>query len=305
MSPSGSRPVAGLAFVALLAAASAVSQEPPDTPVFESRIESVRLDISVTRDGEVVEDLTAEDFDVRDDGVPQEVELVAKDRRALEAVLALDVSSSVAGPRLALLEQAAATFVSDLSPRDAASVVAFSHHVSVLPAEPYDHAGLRRAIGMLSAGGGTALNDAIVTALLRSDARRGSPMVLVFTDGRNSFNWLEDRHVLSVAREMDAVVHGIVAGEPDGSGHGTAGRALPPHVELLQELAGLTGGELLRVGRDDLAGAFDRILALVQGRYVLSYTPRGVKGAGWHELRVRLRRGSAVVKVRNGYRRAS
>jgi VWFA-related protein len=277
----------------------AAAQETPDAPVFEAGVEAVRLDVSVTRDGEVVEGLTAADFEVHDDGVVQEVQLVSGDSRALEAVLVLDTSSSVAGPRLAQLQQAAADFVSGLSPLDAVSVVAFSHRVRLLEADAYDHAALKRAIGTLQAGGGTALNDAIVTALLRSEARRGSPMVLVFTDGRNSLNWLEARHALAAAREMDAVVHGVVAGVPEGGGRGS----LPPHVDLLRQLGELTGGELLWIGRDDVAGAFERILALVQGRYVLSYTPRGVEGVGWHEVQVRLRHGEAVLKVRGGYRR--
>ena len=51
-------------------------------------------------------DLRADDFEVKDDGVVQDVELVTGSDRRLEVVLVLDTSSSVAGPRLGDLKNA-------------------------------------------------------------------------------------------------------------------------------------------------------------------------------------------------------
>jgi len=36
-------------------------------------------------------------------------------------------------------------------------------------------------------------------------------------------------------------------------------------------------------------------------RYLLSYTPRGVKRGGWHRLQVRVRQGGTTVRARPGY----
>jgi VWFA-related protein len=295
---------------ALWSAALAVtlSQAPP---VFGVRVESVKVDVTVLRDGQAVKDLTADAFEVIDDGVPQEVELVSAEERALHAVLVLDTSSSVAGRRLEVLKTAAGTFVAGLSPEDAVTVVAFSHDVYVLPQDPYDHASLRVAVGALTSGGATALNDAVVAGLLRADSGRGRPMVLVFSDGANRLSWLEPRHALDVARELDAVVYGIVAANeaaptPSASAR-NRGRRTPAQGEdgLLKQLADLTGGAVLQAGDGDLGEAFRRILATVQSRYVLRYVPRGVKADGWHTLGVRLRRAEGEVRVRRGYRRSS
>jgi hypothetical protein len=118
-------------------------------------------------------------------------------------------------------------------------------------------------------------------------------MVLVFSDGENRLSWLEPRHVLEAARGLDAVVYGVVA----------SSRRPSAHRGLLGELADVTGGAVLEAKGGDLAEAFRRILATVQSRYILRYVPHGVKGAGWHQVRVRLRHGSGDLRVRKGYRR--
>lgn len=294
--------------VALLAGEDDVPSRTP--PEFGVTVEAVKLDVTVLRDGQAVEGLAADDFEVKDDGVPQEVELVSAAERALHAVLVLDTSSSVAGRRLASLKAAAGSFVAGLSPTDAASVVAFSHDVYVLPQDPHAHTELRVAVEALTSGGATALNDAVVAGLLRSETGRGRPMVLVFSDGANRLSWLEPRHVLEVARGLGAVVYGVVASAeaapPASALKSGRGRTGAGKSGLLQELADLTGGAVLQTqGGDDLGEAFRRILATVQSRYVLRYVPRGVETVGWHTLAVRLKRAQGDVRVRRGYRRSS
>jgi VWFA-related protein len=282
------------------------AQAPPE---FGVRVEAVKLDVTVLHDGQAVKGLTAGDFEVKDDGVPQDVELVSAQERALHAVLVLDTSSSVAGRRLEVLKAAAGSFIADLSPEDAVSVIAFSHDVYVLPQDPYDHEPLRFAIRTLTAGGATALNDAVVAGLLRSATGRGRPMVLVFSDGADRLSWLEPRHVLEVARDLEAVVYGVVTTDETAYAPSARTRRPAPRARgeggLLRELADLTGGALLQAEGGDLGEAFRRILATVQSRYVLRYEPRGVKAEGWHTLAVRLKHGRGDVRVRHGYRRSS
>jgi len=67
----------------------------PDFPV---KVEVVRVNVLVKgRDGSLP-DLTAADFELRDNGVPQEIEVVASGHTPLSLILALDVSGSVEGP---------------------------------------------------------------------------------------------------------------------------------------------------------------------------------------------------------------
>jgi len=60
----------------------------------------VYLDVFVTRNGESVGGLTADDFEVRDGGKRVAVELVPTDAVPLSAVFVLDTSLSVSGATL-------------------------------------------------------------------------------------------------------------------------------------------------------------------------------------------------------------
>jgi len=270
-------------------------EEQQAVPEFAVSVDTVMLDVSVMLDGELVQDLTADDFEVKDDGVVQDADLVSGDERALQAVLVLDTSSSVAGRRLDSLKRAAKAFIGGLSPEDAVSVIAFSHRVYALPSDPHDHARLIRAVEDLTSGGSTALNDAVFAGLLRSEGGSGRPMVLVFSDNADRLSWLEPRPVLEAARMLNGVVYGVLSADPGSEDQARGG--------LLGEMVDLTGGTVLTTGSGDLVGVFRRILATVQSRYVLRYVPRGVKTAGWHPIQVRLKRAEGEVRARSGYRR--
>ena len=89
---------------------------------FKSRVEAVRLDVSVMRGGQPVGGLSAADFSVTDNKVPQQVE-VAVDPQPLSVLLVLDTSGSVAGERMAHLTNAASTLVTALHAGDRAALI--------------------------------------------------------------------------------------------------------------------------------------------------------------------------------------
>src|SRR5687768_9697754 len=63
------------AVVSLAAQASAPQKgQEPQRPVFRTEANFVRVDVFPTRDGATVKDLTAADFEVLEDGVPQKVD---------------------------------------------------------------------------------------------------------------------------------------------------------------------------------------------------------------------------------------
>src|SRR3954466_11466639 len=62
-----------VAVIAMLAAATLAAQE-PQTPKFRVAVDAVRIDAVVTdKDGNIVRDLTADDFEVLQDGKAQKV----------------------------------------------------------------------------------------------------------------------------------------------------------------------------------------------------------------------------------------
>jgi len=272
-----------LAIAAAIAAAQA-AQTPP--AVFRSGVEVVELDVSVTRGGVPVQGLTARDFAVADNGVAQEVESVTLDRLPLSVTLLLDTSASVAGDRLAHLLQAGEGLVDALRPDDRVSLITFSHLVDLRVPMTGDKAAVQGALRAMTGFGATALRDAVELALSMQPHDRTRPLILIFTDGADTTSWLSEDAVVDTARRVGVVVHAVRV-ESD---------------RFLDRLAESSGGRTWSATSDrQLRELFTSALDEMRARYLLTYTPKGVARAGWHELKVRLRSGRADITARPGY----
>ena len=71
------------------------------------------------------------DFEILDNGVPQQVELVSFDQIPLNVILALDMSDSVAGERLEQLRGAGGGAARGAEEEDQAALVTFSHRCTL------------------------------------------------------------------------------------------------------------------------------------------------------------------------------
>ena len=64
----------------------------------------------------------------------------------------------------------------------------------------------------------------------------------------------------------------------------------------------ITGGRHVDVeSTRNLRAVFARVLEEFRGRYLVSYSPKGVAQRGWHSLDVRIKGRRAAVKARPGY----
>jgi VWFA-related protein len=260
----------------------------PQAPTFSTRLEAVRVDVLVTDQGQVVRGLTPADFDIRDEGVPQQVDLISFEQIPLNIVLALDTSDSVSGERLDQLRSAGGALVDRLSHDDQAALVTFSQIVALRASLTRDVARLRAAVDQVSPAGNTALVDGTYAAMMlaESDVRRG--LVIVFSDGVDTASWLSPERVLDSARRSDAVVYAVVV----------RGGKSP----FLRDLTARSGGGIFEVeSTKDLADRFVRILDEFRQRYLVSYSPRGVAKDGWHRIDVRIKGRRTTVRARAGY----
>ena len=256
---------------------------------FTSRLEAVRVDVLVTDRGTVVPGLRPADFEVRDNGVLQTVDLASFERIPLNIFLALDASDSVSGERLTHLQSAGHALLERLSKDDRASLLTFSQAVSVRQKLTGDTALIRRALDDVRPAGDTALVDATYTAAMLDPSDGGRSLLLVFSDGLDTASWLTPEGALDSVKRSDMVVYGVTARGPEES-------------QFLQDLSEVTGGSTLRVeSTKDLSGAFVKILDEFRQRYLLSYSPAGVARDGWHKLEVRVKNRRVTVKARGGY----
>jgi VWFA-related protein len=273
-------------------------------PTFRSGVDVVRLDVSVVdRNGTPVRGLTAADFIVTDRGSRQEVQSVAVDRLPLSVQLVLDVSESVSGRRLERLIAAANGLLTALRPGDRAGLVTFSHMLLVPVEMTADLAAVRSALGGMTGSGRTALRDAVQLALAKTDDSESRRLVLVFTDGIDNASWLSEKATVESASRAGVVIHVVRVTARDEEyerAFGVWDRGAS--TKLVEELTETAGGRVWSAAsEDDLERLFTRALDEMRARYVLTFTPPRPVRPGWHELKVRLRRGGGEITARRGY----
>ena len=170
-------------------------------------------------------------------------------------------------------------------------MVAFDEQVTSTPIRGPDDLALAIAP---SPRGGTALHDALLTALLHTGKERS--MVVAFTDGGDNMSWLGEDAVLEVARRTSAVLHAVAILPP-----ALSARAERTELRFLRQLAQSTGGDLWTA--PDAAGllaTFGGILDAMRHRYLLRFEPESSR-PGWHRLRVRLLGAKGALAARPGY----
>jgi VWFA-related protein len=272
----------------LLAAAQAAAAPPPRFPV---TVDQVYVDVFVSRRGAPVAGLRAGDFELRDNGVVQQVALVGRGAARFGAVLVLDISESVRGAKLDALRAAARDFTASLGADEEAALLTFSHAVQLVSR---DKALLAGALDRLGGRSSTSLYDAIYAGA-RLPLAAPRRLLVVFTDGDDNTSWLGADEVESVLRVAGLLLYAVRVAQP-GAQDGAA-------RDRMRRLAGATGGRLLEVATHDrLRRAFAEVVEELRTAYVLGYAPAGVAATGEHRLEVRVRRPGVTVRARSGYR---
>ncbi len=276
-----------LAMMLLIASTHLVSQQ----ATFRSGVETVRVDVLATRDGRPLPGLTAADFEVRDNGVPQTIDQASLEDIPLNVVLTLDGSGSVKGERARQLVEASRSLIGQLKTADQAALVAFGDDVLVRSGLTENKSLVQAALERPLPLGETALVDAAFAALLAGESQPGRALIVVFSDGVEVSSYLPAESVIDLAKRSDGVVYGVS----------------PKNVRrprFLRDLAEASGGDLLEIqSNDEIVQAFRRVLEEFRHRYLLSFTPRGVDKLGWHRLQVRVKQPGVTVKARPGYTR--
>lgn len=265
-------------------------------PMFRSTVEAVRVDVSVMRATTPVAGLTIDNFTITDSGVPQAIDSVAVDTVPLSIVLALDTSGSLSGEGLSHLVDAARGLVQSLKAEDSVALLTFDEPAQLRVPITRDRAAVVSALGTLRPEGATALYDALFFALqIRPQATDARPVMLVFSDGRDTVSWLSKANVVEAARRSGVVAHVVELMPERWQG--------APASEALNEIAAAAGGRRwsARSSRD-LRTLFAQVLEELRSRYLLTYYPTGnARHQGWHDVKVTVKGARGNVIARPGY----
>jgi len=286
--------------------AGAVPQQAP-TPTFRAGADAVAIDVSVRRERRPVTGLTISDFQVLDNGVPQQISDLSYERLPIDVTVVLDVSASVTGEVLDQLRQSVRQLKADLGPRDRLKLVAFNMRVRRLADFEAPAAAADAAFASLSGRGSSAIFDSVAVQLALPALEGRRHLIVLFTDGQDSSSMSDPDALFEVARRTTATVAIVLAStSPERSSASPFARSpgRPPITigRMYDQLARETGGMVVpTTAGDNLASTFRRTLADFRATYVLYFTPEGVARSGSHTIDVRVKRDGTDVRSRRGY----
>jgi VWFA-related protein len=303
--------------VLLAAIATVAVAQDAQRPVFRSKAAAVAVEANVRdRAGRPITGLAASDFEIYDNGVLQQVETISYGTLPIDVTVALDVSYSVTGSLLDRLQSGIVQLMRDLGTDDRLKLVLFNMRVNRVTEFTRDVKAVESALRNAGAGGGTALHDAISVALTSPSSPDRRQLLVFFTDGSDNSSTTTLGMLTAVGQRTRATLTFVMPrtsvpplvisrSGPTGLPLTTSIQRtgpMPPHQAPLARLAAETGGRVLPVATGvDLGATFRSVLGEFRSTYVLYYTPKGVEGAGYHMIEVKVRRENANVQARRGY----
>jgi VWFA-related protein len=217
-------------------------------PTYSSNVKVVNVPATVrTKKGEIVRDLTKDDFTLAEDGRPQTIKYFAKESD-LPLSIGLLVDTSLSQRRLIEPERSASyAFLQQMLrvDRDKAFVIHFEGQVELLQDLTSSRQKLESALDALQApemrrsgggrqggghggaqgSGGTALYDAV---FLASDEvinkQQGRKALIILSDGVDNASRVSLERAIESAQRADTMVYSILFADKDAYGGGFGGR---------------------------------------------------------------------------------
>lgn len=311
-----------------------VSQRPQSTPRVPAE-ESIAIDTTevllpvTVRDseGQLVTNLTANQFRVFEDGVEQPISSFGLRRMPVHVVMLIDTSSSVVA-EIEDFKDSAWRFMTQLDSSDKICLIRFDDRVELVQDWTSNRATLKRALNRITTGMFTRFNDALYLAASEQLSKiKGRKAIIVLTDGIDSgrgsirfekaFRTIVEEevqvYVVSKTRiqsnaEREELAH--YQQSPGGPLNRTridGIRMTLSELELsernLTRLAEETGGRLFLPDRfDQLDAVYQQVADELRSQYLIFYTPLDpVRDGRYRAIRVKVTPPRIHVTSRFGY----
>ncbi len=301
------------------APATTAPEEISEGDVIRVDTELVGLNVSVVDRGtnRGVNDLTKDDFRLFEDNTQQQIAHFESASAPFNLVLLIDLSGSTTKV-VDSIKSAALHFVEAARPFDRIGVITFAGGQVVVSPLTNEHEALRQRIRTIQKpDGSTKLYDSVAFSLDEvfreaKDSRRNA--IVVISDGLDSVlpnvtgegSTLSYEEMIRRAKEFDGVVYSIWTDtqsyEPL-SPLDIQQETFDLAHDRMKELADAGGGAFYECEKlEDLAGAYDRVVADLGTLYTLAYRPTNkVRDGAWRTIRVNVNRPNAVARGKRGY----
>jgi Ca-activated chloride channel family protein len=282
-----------------------------DAGVVRVDVNLVLVDATVkTKAGQIMGDLKKENFELREDGVAQKLEVFSRDELPLNVALVLDLSDSI-GPFLGPLREAANTALASLKAEDEVALFTFSTEAELRVPFTNDKSEIAQQINAFKVGGATNINDGIFVAakyLLNAPPKGRRVIILISDDVGTDAGGQGTRDIVTELIASDAVLYNLkIPGYNPPATLFYAG--MIPGLVNIRKVMEQTGGEIFNV--QDVAhldAVFRALIERIKTRYTLGYYTEATGAEGKpHKLDLRLassfgKKGhDYVVLAKSGY----
>ncbi len=265
--------------------------------------------------------LAQSDFRLFENGAPQQILQFDSASAPFDLLLVIDLSGSTREV-LKLIRAAALRFVDAARPSDRIGVITFAGQARLVSPLTLDRQTLHERIAAMdTAGGDTKLYDALEFAdnqAQKNATSRRRSAIIVMSDGldasipgvargpQDKGSILPYKELLSRIGEFDGVVYTLWLNTEYEALNplDTQPEAFEAGHDRMKELADTGGGVFYEVERlEDLAGAYERVVADLGTVYSLAYRPSDKTRDGkWRAIRVNVvTRPSAIARGKRGY----
>ena len=283
-------------------------QKPAPTPpqVFRAGVELVSLNVTVTdSQGRYVTDLNESDFSVFEDGAKQELSFFNRTNLPIALSLLIDSSASME-QRMEHAQEAAIGFAKKIRQQDLAQIVDFDSRVEIKLGFTNKVDELETAIRTTSAGGSTALHNAVYISLKElakikaknpDEIRRQA--IIVLSDGEDTSSLVSFEEVLELAKRSETAIYTIGLQPRETS----ALRGFREAEFVLRQLAQETGGRSFFAQRvEDLKDVYGQIADELSSQYSMGYASKnGKRDGAFRRLVVQIGRPNTTARTKRGY----
>jgi Ca-activated chloride channel family protein len=305
------------------------------TPTIHVQVDMVSLPVVVTaNDGSHIKDLKKEDFQLFENGIPQEIAAFDSVEAPISVALTLDTSGSTEF-QLSRIKNDAMRFINLLRPDDSIAVVSFADEVTLI--EPFSlyHKKNPDVLRKLKPGSMSAVYEAVWLSLEQVlKLEFGRKALVLLSDGvdnrSESVTWQE---TLDLAKKTEATIYCIYFNTEKDRGKSLP-RGIDPMMsrlsqsllanqwpripmprpggshpeytagkEYLMDLARLSGGLFVDASKaENIGSAFRKIAEELWNQYSIGYYPKNLKhDKKFREVTIKINRPGLTVRSKPGY----
>jgi VWFA-related protein len=282
----------------------------------DSQLVTLNLSVVDRNTNRGVVGLTKSDFRLFENGARQEILQFESSSAPFDLLLLIDLSGSTRD-KVKLIRSAALRFINAARSFDRIGVISFAGNPTVVSPLTLNRESLRQRVNAMDTfAGDTKLYDAADFALnqILQDAKNARrTAIILMSDGldgnidgvQGEGSRLSYKDLLGRVQEFDGVLYTLWLNTEyqSLSPLDTQPEAFDAGHDRMHEMADTGGGVFYEVDRlEDLAGAYERVVADLGTVYGLAYRPIDkVRDGKWRAIRVNVDRPSAVARGKRGY----